>query len=96
MRAWPSERALLPSRDGSWHRGAITGGLTAFSLDSHQPLSLVCPQASPPHLASPIPRGVLLRKQAAFWGKGRLLQVLGVGCCREQAVSGLSCQALVD
>lgn len=34
----------------------------------------MCTQAIPPRLASPIPRGVRLRKQAAFWGKGRSLE----------------------
>lgn len=66
------------------------------TLHSLQPHSLVCTQAIPPCLASPVPRGALLRNQAAFWGKGRLLQVLVWDAAEKRLFSGLSCQALVD
>lgn len=65
---------------------AAGGGGHHRRLDSLQPHSLVCTQAIPPCLVSPIPCGVLLRNQAAFRGKSRLLQVFDGGCCREQAV----------
>lgn len=57
---------------------ALGRGSCQRRIDSLQPHSLVCTQAVPPCLVSLAPHGALLRNQAAFWGKGRLLQLFSV------------------